>query len=57
MKPAHAQILILRASGFSYKELADIIDAKLGGIGTMLNRAQTEFRKSYVELHGKEEEL
>lgn len=57
MKPAQAQILILRASGFSYKELADVLELKPGGIGTMLSRAQAEFRKVYVELHGNEEEL
>lgn len=57
IKPAQAQVLILRASGFSYKELADVLQVKPGGIGTMLSRAQAEFRKLYVELHGKEEEL
>jgi len=57
LKPAQAQILILRASGFSYKEVADVLEAKPGGIGTMLNRAQAEFRKLYLELHGPEEEL
>lgn len=57
IKPAQAQILILRASGFSYKQLADALEAKPGGIGTMLSRAQAEFRKVYLELHGPEEEL
>jgi RNA polymerase sigma factor (sigma-70 family) len=57
IKPTQAQILILRASGFSYKELADVLELKPGGIGTMLSRAQAEFRKVYVELHGKEKEL
>lgn len=57
IKPAQAQILILRASGFSYKELAGVLQAKPGGIGTMLARAQAEFRKTYLELHGSEEEL
>lgn len=56
IKPAQAQVLILRASGFSYKELADVLEVKPGGIGTMLSRAQAEFRKVYVGLHGKEEE-
>ena len=57
IKPAQAQILILRASGFSYKELAEVLEAKPSGIGTMLSRAQSEFRKVYLELHGLEEEL
>jgi RNA polymerase sigma factor (sigma-70 family) len=57
IKPAQAQLLILRASGFSYKELADALDVKMTGIGTMLNRAEEEFRNRYIELHGHEEEL
>ncbi len=57
IKPAQAQILILRAAGLSYKELADVLEAKPAGIGTMLSRAQAEFRKVYLELHGREEEV
>jgi RNA polymerase sigma factor (sigma-70 family) len=57
IKPAQAQILILRASGFSYRELADVLETRPGGIGTMLSRAQAEFRRTYLELHGKEVEL
>jgi len=57
IRPGQAQVLILRASGFSYKQLADVLELKPGGIGTLLSRAQAEFRKIYMELHGKEEEL
>jgi RNA polymerase sigma factor (sigma-70 family) len=55
IKPAQAQLLILRASGFSYKELAEALDVKLSGIGTMLNRAEEEFRNRYLALHPNEE--
>lgn len=57
LKPAQAQILILRASGFSYNELADILELSPGGIGTTLNRAQAEFRRAYLRLHGQEDKL
>jgi RNA polymerase sigma-70 factor (ECF subfamily) len=57
IKPAQAHLLILRASGFSYKELAGVLEVKVTGIGTMLNRAEEEFRNRYLELHGHEEEL
>jgi RNA polymerase sigma factor (sigma-70 family) len=57
IKPAQAQILILRASGFSYQELAEVLRAQPAGIGTMLSRAQAEFRRVYLQLHGAEEEL
>lgn len=57
IRPAQAQLLILRASGFSYKELADALEVKPTGIGTMLNRAEHEFRERYLQMHGPEEEL
>ncbi len=57
IKPTQAQLLILRAIGLSYKELAEILDVKQSGIGTMLNRAEAEFRQCYLQLHGNEEGL
>jgi RNA polymerase sigma-70 factor, ECF subfamily len=57
IKPASAQLLTLRTSGFSYKELAAALDVKMSGIGTMLNRAEEEFRKRYLALHSTLEEL
>jgi len=51
IKPAQAQLLILRASELSYKELAEALDVKMSGIGTMLNRAEEEFRNRYLALH------
>jgi len=62
IKPAQAQLLILRNSGLSYKELADALDVKMSGIGTMLIRAEEEFRNRYLalhpnDLHPNEEEL
>ncbi len=56
IKPAQAQLLILRTSGFSYKELAEALAVKMTGIGTMLNRAEAEFRNQYLELYPNEEE-
>jgi DNA-directed RNA polymerase specialized sigma24 family protein len=41
----------------SYKELAETLDVKMSGIGTMLNRAEEEFRNRYLALHPNEEEL
>ena len=57
LKPAQAQLLILRASGFSYNELATALSLNLSGIGTMLNRAEAAFRQRYIEKHGTEEEV
>jgi RNA polymerase sigma-70 factor (ECF subfamily) len=57
IKPTQAQLLILRSSGLSYKELADALDVKVSGIGTMLNRAEEEFRIHYLALNPNQEEL
>ena len=57
LKPAQAQLLILRASGFSYKEIAGALAINSTGIGTMLNRAEAAFRQRYIEIHGTEGEV
>jgi RNA polymerase sigma-70 factor (ECF subfamily) len=57
LRPAQAQLLILRASGFSYKELAGALAMKPGSVGTMLIRAEAEFRKHYLRRYGKKEAL
>jgi RNA polymerase sigma-70 factor (ECF subfamily) len=57
IKPARAQLLILRSSGLSYQELAEVLDMKMSGIGTMLNRAEEEFRDRYLALWPNEEGL
>ena len=55
MKPVHAQALLLRACGHSYKELADSLGVEGGSVGTLLIRAEAAFEKSFRELYGEEE--
>jgi RNA polymerase sigma factor (sigma-70 family) len=57
LKPAQAQLLILRSAGMSYKEIADALAVKATSVGTMLNRAEEEFRNRYGAVHPNEEEL
>lgn len=57
IKATQAQLLILRSSGLSYKELAAALNVKMTGIGTMLNRAEEEFRNRYLALYQNEEGL
>jgi RNA polymerase sigma-70 factor (ECF subfamily) len=47
-----AKLLILRESGFSYRELADIVGVAPGSVGTLLARAQKAFHKAYQEREG-----
>ena len=55
LKPLWAELLLLRASGHSYRELAQHLEITPGSVGTMLIRAETAFEKCYFELFGEEE--
>lgn len=52
LRPGQAQVLALRSSGCSYNELAEALGVKRGSVGTMLIRAEAEFKKRYVEMYG-----
>lgn len=47
------KILILRYSGFKYKEIAEILGVEKSSIGTMLVRAQNKFKKIHTERKGR----
>ena len=51
MKPRDAQILVLRYSGLSYKEIAAALEIAPGSVGTLLARAERAFEQVY-EDHG-----
>ena len=57
LKPIHAQALLLRAYGHSYKELAETLQLERASVGTLLIRAEAEFEKRYRKLYGREESL
>ena len=57
LNPSHAQLLVLRAGGHSYKEVADALGISRGSVGTMLIRSEAAFEKRYRELFGGEEGL
>ena len=57
LKPVQAQLLLLRASGHTYKELADSLAIEPGSVGTLLVRAEAAFEQRYRELYGREEGL
>ncbi|KKY01255.1 MULTISPECIES: RNA polymerase sigma factor SigX [Paraclostridium] len=47
------KLLILRYSGFKYKEIAEILGVEKSSIGTMLVRAQKKFKKIHTERKGR----
>jgi RNA polymerase sigma-70 factor (ECF subfamily) len=57
IKPAQTQLLLLRASGDSYKELAAALEIEPGSVGTLLVRAEAAFEQRYLELFGAEEDV
>jgi RNA polymerase sigma-70 factor (ECF subfamily) len=48
MKDRDAQLLLLRHSGFSYREIAGILGVAPGSVGTLLARAEAEFEQRYT---------
>jgi RNA polymerase sigma-70 factor (ECF subfamily) len=52
IKKRDAELLVLRSYGLSYEEIAFALGLKLGSIGTLLARAQEEFRKEYMNRYG-----
>lgn len=55
MNERQAQLLILRHSGLSYKEIAETMNLASGSIGPLLVRAEREFEKQYRTLAQEDE--
>ncbi len=53
LKPAQAQLLLLRHAGYSYRELAELLGMPVSSIGTLLNRAEAAFERAYHRHSGK----
>lgn len=56
MRPARAQLLLMRAGGCSYKELSEALGVRVGSVGKLLNRSEEEFRNRYLGILTKEEQ-
>jgi RNA polymerase sigma-70 factor, ECF subfamily len=54
IEPRQGEMLLLRSHGFSYDELASILDLNPASIGTLLSRAQQAFRREYIKRYGGE---
>jgi RNA polymerase sigma-70 factor (ECF subfamily) len=48
-----ASLLLLRADGLSYEELAAALELNPASIGTLISRAQQAFRKEFERKYGK----
>lgn len=52
LKPRDAQLLLLRAEGLAYRELAEAVGVQPGSVGTLLARAEAEFERRFRERYG-----
>ncbi|MBM3796153.1 MAG: sigma-70 family RNA polymerase sigma factor [Acidobacteria bacterium] len=55
LKARDAELLLLRADGVSYEEIAVALRLNQASVGQMLARAQERFRKEYVKRYGTDE--
>ena len=53
LKADQIALIVLRAEGLSYSELAAALHLNRDSVGTMLARAEEAFRKEYVHRYGK----
>jgi len=54
LKPRDAELLLLRAEGMAYRELAEALGIQPGSVGTLLARAVAEFERKYRARYGDE---
>jgi len=47
-------MLLLRASGLAYRELAGTLGLEAGSVGTMLARAEAEFERRFRARYGEQ---
>jgi RNA polymerase sigma-70 factor (ECF subfamily) len=52
LRPVSARLLLLRSVGFSYRELANILNINPASVGQLLLRATSQFKTKYAELYG-----
>ncbi len=52
LKPREAQMLLLRASGLAYRELAETLGIHPNSVGTLLARAEAEFERKFRARYG-----
>jgi RNA polymerase sigma-70 factor (ECF subfamily) len=52
LKPRDAQLLLLRAEGLAYRELAEALGLQPNSVGTLLARAEAEFERRFRARYG-----
>lgn len=55
LKPIQGQVLLMSGSGFSCREIADVLGVKTDSLYVLISRAKAQFEKEYVNLFGRAE--
>lgn len=55
LKPVQGQVLLMGSSGFTCKEIADLLRVKPESLYVLISRARAQFEKIYVRLYGRAE--
>lgn len=55
LKPIHGQVLLMGTSGFSCKEIAEVLGVRLDSLYVLISRARAQFEKEYTSLYGRAE--
>jgi RNA polymerase sigma-70 factor (ECF subfamily) len=55
LKPVQGQMLLMESSGFTCKEIAELLGVRLDSLYVLMSRARTQFEKEYVRLYGREQ--
>ena len=52
MKPRDARLVLMRAGGLAYRELAQTLGIQAGSVGTLLARAEQDFENRFRKRYG-----
>jgi RNA polymerase sigma-70 factor (ECF subfamily) len=55
LKPIQGQVLLMGSSGFTCKEIADVLGSRPDSLYVLISRARAQFEKEYVSLYGRAE--
>jgi RNA polymerase sigma-70 factor (ECF subfamily) len=53
LKPIKGQVLLMGSSGFSCREIAEVLGVKPDSLYMLISRAKAQFEKEYVRLYGR----
>ena len=55
LKPIQGQVLLMGSSGFTSREIADLLQVRPDSLYVLISRARAQFEKAYVRLYGRTE--